>query len=453
MSQIEGESLAGSGPSLMSGAACTLREERSSCTSRVGARRRLPSLRGLTRRLAGLALFACLCAVSAVPVRALEPGAPTRTVVVAAKLEQTPDGTRLVFVASQPLTATPFALEKPDRLVLDLPEVNFQLPAHTGETGAGLVKSFRYGLFGFGRSRVVIDLAGPARIVSATNAPLLKDLGSTFTIELARAERDAFHEFAGGAHATANVASLPAPTRPATPQKDARPLIVLDPGHGGFDPGAMGGSEVEKNITLDFALTLQAELERRGRVQVALTRKDDSFVSLADRARFAHDQSAALFVSIHADTLTGSPHVHGATIYTLADHASDAEAARVAEKENRADQMAGLDSGDNDEEVVSILDDLMKRETKVLSLAFAKKLLQTLEPHVRLNKNPMRSASFVVLKAPDVPSVLVELGYLSSETDRAQLTSPHWREETARAIANAIEARLPAQPGAAALAN
>src|SRR6516165_301209 len=151
MSQIEGESLAGSGPSLMSGAACTLREERSSCTSRVGARRRLPSLRGLTRRLAGLALFACLCAVSAVPVRALEPGAPTRTVVVAAKLEQTPDGTRLVFVASQPLTATPFALEKPDRLVLDLPEVNFQLPAHTGETGAGLVKSFRYGLFGFGR--------------------------------------------------------------------------------------------------------------------------------------------------------------------------------------------------------------------------------------------------------------------------------------------------------------
>ena len=137
----------------------------------------------------------------------------------------------------------------------------------------------------------------------------------------------------------------------------------------------------------------------------------------------------------------------------MADHASDAEAARVAEKENRADQMAGLDSGDNDEEVVSILDDLMKRETKVLSLAFAKKLLQTLEPHVRLNKNPMRSASFVVLKAPDVPSVLVELGYLSSETDRAQLTSPHWREETARAIANAIEARLPAQPGAAALAN
>jgi N-acetylmuramoyl-L-alanine amidase len=351
------------------------------------------------------------------------------------------------------LSATPFALEKPDRLVLDLPEVNFQLPAHTGESGAGLVKSFRFGLFGFGRSRVVIDLAGPARIASVENTPLLKDLGTTFTIELVKSDREAFHEFSGVSHAT-QVASAP-PAKPVEPQKDARPLVVLDPGHGGFDPGAMtGDGEVEKNLTLEFATALSAELERRGLVRVAMTRTTDTFISLPDRVRFARDQDAALFVSIHADTLGGSnSSVRGATVYTLADQASDAEAARVAEKENRVDQLAGIDQTGQDGEVVSILDDLMKRETKVLSLAFAKKLIETLEPHVRLNKNPMRAAAFMVLRAPDVPSALVELGYLSSRADRAALTSQQWREETARAMAAAIEARMQAKPGGAVLAN
>ncbi|MBV8428276.1 MAG: N-acetylmuramoyl-L-alanine amidase, partial [Hyphomicrobiales bacterium] len=229
---------------------------------------------------------------------------------------------------------------------------------------------------------------------------------------------------------------------------------VIDPGHGGFDPGAMGASgEVEKTITLEFATTLATELERRGHVRVALTRSSDTFVSLPDRVRFARDQNAALFVSIHADTLTNAAGVQGATVYTLADHASDAEAARVAEKENRVDQQAGVDSGESDEEVVSILDDLMRRETKILSAAFAQRLVQGLESHVRLNKNPLRSAAFLVLRAPDVPSALVELGYLSSDVDRASFASPQWREEAARAIAGAIEARLPDRPSAAAQAN
>jgi N-acetylmuramoyl-L-alanine amidase len=199
---------------------------------------------------------------------------------------------------------------------------------------------------------------------------------------------------------------------------------------------------------------LAVELERRGKVRVALTRATDTFVSLPDRVRFARDQNAALFVSIHADTLGGSSSaVRGATIYTRADKASDAEAEKLAEKENRVDQLAGLDPAAEDGDVVSILDDLMKRETKILSLAFAKKLAETLEPHVRLNKNPMRSAAFVVLKAPDVPSALVELGYLSSRADRAALTSQEWREQAARAMATAIETRLSAKPGAAVLAN
>ncbi len=402
-------------------------------------------------------LLAALCIAASGVVRAAEQGntASPRPVVVAAKIEQVANGTRLTFVSSAPLSATPFALEKPDRLVLDLPDVNFQLPAHTGESGAGLVKSFRFGLFGFGRSRVVIDLAGPARIASVANAPLLKDLGTTFTVELTRSDREAFHEFAGVAHAMQASTAVSGPPKAAGPLKDPRPLIVLDPGHGGFDPGAMGGDgEIEKTITLEFATALGAELERRGRVRVAMTRTTDTFISLPDRVRFARDQDAALFVSIHADTLGNvSSSVRGATVYTLSDQASDADAARVAEKENRVDQLAGLDSGSEDGEVVSILDDLMKRETKVLSIAFAKKLIEALEPRVRLNKNPMRAAAFMVLRAPDVPSALVELGYLSSSADRAALASPQWREEAVRAMASAIEARMPTKPGSAVIAN
>ncbi len=307
---------------------------------------------------------------------------------------------------------------------------------------------------------MVIDLAAPAHVASVVNTPLLKDLGTTVTIELERLDREAFHELAGVSRASstpsAGAGNSVAAATPlaASPLKDTRPLVVIDPGHGGFDPGAMGGNgEVEKTITLAFATTLAGELERRGHVRVALTRSTDTFVSLPDRVRFARDQNAALFVSIHADTLTGPANVQGATVYTLADHASDAEAARVAEKENRVDQQAGLDSGENDEEVVSILDDLMRRETKILSVAFAQKLVQALESHVRLNKNPLRSAAFLVLRAPDVPSALVELGYLSSDADRASFSSPQWREEAARAVAGAIEARLPDRPGAAAQAN
>ncbi len=414
--------------------------------------RKAARFNGFLGLLGSLAVTGAL-ALTALPASAADPGGSSaRPVVVGAKLEPTNSGTRLILISSQPLSATPFALEKPDRLVLDLPEVNFQLPAHMGESGTGLVKSFRFGLFGFGRSRIVIDLTGPAHVVSVVNTPLLKDLGATVTIEIERLDREAFHELAGALRAAPSAAATnhPAGSAPASPPKDARPLVVLDPGHGGFDPGAMGGNgEVEKTITLEFATTLAAELERRGHVRVALTRNADNFVSLPDRVRFAREQNAALFVSIHADTLTNAANVQGATVYTLADHASDAEAARVAEKENRVDQQAGLDSGEGDEEVVSILDDLMRRETKILSVAFAQKLVQALEHHVRLNKNPLRAAAFLVLRAPDVPSALVELGYLSSDSDRASFASPQWREEAARAIAGAIEARLPERPAAA----
>jgi N-acetylmuramoyl-L-alanine amidase len=183
-----------------------------------------------------------------------------------------------------------------------------------------------------------------------------------------------------------------------------------------------------------------------------MTRDNDTFVSLPDRVKMARQAQAALFLSIHADTLNVSPQVRGATIYTRSDLATDAESARLADKENKADAVAGVESHDEPEDVAGILMDLTKRETKAFSGQFARKVVGDLQSVVKLNKNPQRSASFRVLKAPDVPSVLIELGYLSSAQDADLLTSDAWRERTTEALAQAIDrflaTRVAAQPGA-----
>ena len=202
-------------------------------------------------------------------------------------------------------------------------------------------------------------------------------------------------------------------------------MVVIDPGHGGVDPGAAGvNGVIEKRSTFDFASALAEALSASGRYRVVMTRADDTFVSLGDRVKIARDAKAALFVSIHADTLREGADVTGATVYTASDRASDAEAARVAETENRADEAAGLESAPGRDAMSSdILFDLTRRETRTFSHAFQRTLAGYWQKIARLNKNPERSAGFRVLQAPDVPSVLLELGYLSSEKDVAALTS------------------------------
>ena len=217
-------------------------------------------------------------------------------------------------------------------------------------------------------------------------------------------------------------------------------MIVLDPGHGGIDLGASSAhGDIEKNIVLDFAKALAAKLEAGGRYKVVLTRGSDVFIPLAERVQIARDANAALFVSIHADTLSEG-HVQGATVYTVSDRASDAEAARVAEKENQADAAAGVVGSEDVAEVHDILQDLTRRETRAYSHVFSRTLGRCGKNAGRLNKNPQRSAGFRVLKAPDVPSVLFELGYLSNEKDLAGLVSPEWREKAAATLAGAIDA-------------
>ena len=219
--------------------------------------------------------------------------------------------------------------------------------------------------------------------------------------------------------------------------------MVIDPGHGGPDTGTIAASgEMEKAIVLEFAQALQAKLEKSGKYRVAMTRTDDRFVALGERVRMARSQGAALFVSIHADALAarGESDVRGATVYTVSDTASDAEAARLAEDENKADAIAGVNLSSEPEEVADILIDLTQRETKNFSHHFARAVVGELKTAAKLHKHPLKSAGFKVLKAPDVPSVLIELGYVSNKQDLKLMMSEAWRAKTTDAVAQAVNA-------------
>jgi N-acetylmuramoyl-L-alanine amidase len=223
---------------------------------------------------------------------------------------------------------------------------------------------------------------------------------------------------------------------------DPRPLIVLDPGHGGIDSGtkSYGGKVDEKDVVLAFGLELRKALEKSGKYRVAMTRSDDTFVPLRERVRFARQHHASLFISIHADSVPRSEgQAEGASVYTLSERASDAEAAQLAQKENRSDVIAGVDMSAQPDDVASILIDLAQRETKTFSVQFARTLVNDIKPIAPLHLHPVKSAGFVVLKDPDVPSVLVELGYMTTPSDLRNLVSPNWREQTAKAMSQAID--------------
>ena len=208
-------------------------------------------------------------------------------------------------------------------------------------------------------------------------------------------------------------------------------MVVIDPGHGGLDNGTQAGGAKEKELVLGFGLALRDRLEKSGKYRVVMTRTDDTFIPLADRVKVARNQSAALFVSIHADALPRREgDAQGATIYTLSDKASDAEAERLAEAENKADAIGGVNLTEEPTEVADILIELAQRETRTFSNRFARLLMGEMKTTVRMHKHPLKSAGFKVLKAPDVPSVLVELGYVSNKGDLEHLVSENWRNRT-----------------------
>ena len=347
--------------------------------------------------------------------------------------------TRLVMDLSRPIQVAAFTLADPYRVVIDLPQVTFQLPGRTGERGRGLIKAFRYGLVMQGGSRIVVDTTGPVRVDKAFVLEPADGQPARLVLDLVSTDRTSFMR---------NLALAPKPrraieTKPAEVKQsnDGRPLIVIDPGHGGPDTGTVAASgEMEKAIVLDFAQTLAQKLERTGKYRVTMTRNDDRFIALGERVRMARAQGAALFVSIHADALASrrETDVRGATVYTVSDTASDDEAARLAEDENKADAIAGVDLSAEPEEVADILIDLTQRETKNFSAHFARAVVGELKRTATLHKHPLKSAGFKVLKAPDVPSVLIELGYVSNRQDLKLMTSEAWRTRTADALAHAV---------------
>jgi len=358
-----------------------------------------------------------------------------RAVAIAAELAGGPGATKLTLTLSRPVEARAFVMERPDRAVIDLPEVNFQLGPEAGRRREGVVQSFRYGLFAPGRSRIVVDLASPAVVGRIETATRARDGAVLMTIPFQRADREAFRKAAGAGDTTPVAAKAI-----AQEAADQRPLVMVDAGHGGTDPGAIAaGGVYEKDIVFGFAQALVARLESGGRYRVRMTRDRDVFVPLAERVRLAREARADLFVSIHADSISAAPQVRGATIYTGSEKATDAESAKLAERENRADAAAGAETGEGPPEIADILQELTLRETRGFSSGFARTLMGQLSPVMEMSTKPHREAGFRVLRSPDVPSVLVELGYLSSERDLKMLQSSEWREGVTGSMAKAVD--------------
>ena len=373
-------------------------------------------------------------------VRPTAPATDTFPVASEARLGGDAARTRLVMDLSRSIEIAAFTLADPYRVVIDLPQVIFQFPARTGEQARGLIKAFRYGLVMQGGSRMVIDATGPVRIDKAFVVAAADGQPARLVLDLVSTDRASFMRTLALENRPVREAKR-TEREPAKRSNDGRPLIVIDPGHGGPDTGTVASSgEMEKAIVLEFAQTLSEKLEKSGKYRVLMTRTDDRFVPLGERVRFARHEGAALFVSVHADALAarGEADVRGATVYTLSDTASDGEAARLAEDENKADAIAGVDLSSEPEEVAGILVDLAQRETKNFSHHFARTVVGELKTAAKLHRNPLKSAGFKVLKAPDVPSVLIELGYVSNKQDLKLMTSDAWRARTSEAVAQAV---------------
>ena len=400
---------------------------------------------GATVLLCSNTLFANAASIQS-PAAAISPTIP---IASDARLAGDDTQTRFVLDLDQPIRFRAFTLPDPPRVILDTPQLSFQLAAGTGTAGRGLIKAFRYGIVMPGASRIVFDLAGPARIAQSFLLDAANGQPPRLVLELASVDQASFLQSLAAEsrpELKPALAGSPEPARPAlvaaaTVVVDSRPVVVIDPGHGGIDNGTQSGDATEKTLVLGFGLALRDRLEKKGKYRVVMTRTDDTFIPLGDRVRIARNQSAALFVSIHADALPRQEgDAQGATIYTLSDHASDTEAEKLAEAENKADAIGGVNLTEEPTEVADILIDLAQRETRTFSNRFARILMSEMKSSVRLHKHPLKSAGFRVLKAPDVPSVLLELGYVSNKEDLEHLMSESWRSKTVSTIAQAIDA-------------
>jgi N-acetylmuramoyl-L-alanine amidase len=388
-------------------------------------------------------------------------------IVIGARIGEHPEGTRFVIEVSDPLKLRVFTLANPNRVVIDMPEVLWRLNNADKPNGQGAVKSYRYGLFRPGDSRFVIDLNSPVSAAQPMILPPENGYGYRVVLDLAPTTQAFFEKSAGWPadlrakeKAVELVASVPPPglvpaLKPALPNGETpirRKVIVIDPGHGGIDSGTLAADgSMEKNLVLDEGKRLARALQARGYI-VHMTRDTDIYIPLRERVSIGRGYGADLFISLHADSNPDTT-VNGASVYTLSESGSDKEAAALAKKENQSDIIAGVDLTGQDDAVSHILIDLAQRDTINRSVRFAETVVAKLGPATDiLPREPHRSAAFAVLKAPDVPAVLIELGYLSNDRDAAQMATPDWRDGVANAIAGAVDKQFgqaPALPAGA----
>jgi N-acetylmuramoyl-L-alanine amidase len=349
--------------------------------------------------------------------------------------------TRFIADLSKKVDVHVFALASPYRVIVDAPDVDFQMPEGIGKEKRGLITAYRYGLFAPGRSRIVIDVGGPFLIDKAFVLEPRDDQPARLVVDLVPTDEKTFQAKLKEAKPAEEASAAPPPLpEPPVRAPDAKPVIVLDPGHGGIDPGTSSADGVtEKDVVLAFAKSLKAKLEATGRYEVYLTREDDTFLPLRERVEFAQKKGAGLFLSIHADYFPEQTEkATGATVYTLSEQASDEEAKELATKENFSDAIAGVAlPSDSDEVVANILIDLAQRETQNRSTVFARSIVGELAGNLHTHK--MRSAGFRVLKAPDIPSVLIEIGFLSNPDDEKHLVSDAWRDRISVSLVDAID--------------
>ena len=355
-----------------------------------------------------------------------------------------PDKIRLVLDLNGPVTFETFTLPDPYRVVVDLNEVKWA-QSRPPRLGITEISNFRFGLFKPGTSRLVVDTTVPLAIAKTLLlAPTAKVKHHRLIIDLRRISQTRYRAEAMAAlerRLQSRPPTTPAPPPSAAPlaRTDKRKLIIIDPGHGGVDPGAIGQSGVyEKQIVLAMAHQLKKVLEASGDYRVKLTRRRDIFLRLRQRIAIARAAQGDLFISLHADSLNDPSH-RGASVYTLSERASDKEAAQLAAKENKSDIIAGMDFSAETPEVANILIDLAQRETMNHSARFAGTLVNELARDIKTLRRSHRFAGFAVLKAPDIPSVLVELGYLSNATEERLLQDPGHRHKIARAIHRGID--------------
>ncbi|MUZ72179.1 AMIN domain-containing protein [Agrobacterium vitis] len=391
------------------------------------------------KRLGVAILWLLACIISGfAPAKAFS---ADRLAAFAARIAGDDARTRIVMDFDQKPETTVRYIGNPDRIVVDLPATVFAFPADA-LVARGLFRDIRFGSIDATHSRIVLTTARPAKLVLTDIRQNDEGQGFRLILDAEMTDNDTFSKLVASQAWEADAYNNGKSPRieQAAPATDGEFLIAVDAGHGGIDTGATGKTTntPEKTVTLGFARALAAELNRQKGVKAFLTRDGDTFLSLSQRVTLARQKGANLFISLHADML-GQANIRGATVYTISDKASDHLAEAAAARENQSDEVGGVDASAEPQEVSDILADLTRRETQAFSIAMAKSVVTSFDGQINLINNPHRFAGFRVLQAQDVPSVLLELGFLSNKEDEKLLLDPAWRGKVVKLIAEAVK--------------